>query len=164
MTAIADPVTVPHVSVRRQRTVLVLNASYEPLQRVSLRHAIRMLVREVAVIEEAHADARFGPFPVPKVLRLVRYVVMRWVHGRVPMCTKAAVKARDGRCGYCGGAAETVDHILPRSRGGLLTWENSVAACLRCNHRKGDRTPAEAGMTLHVTPTAPSMTTWALLR
>ncbi|MFD1824234.1 MULTISPECIES: HNH endonuclease [Mumia] len=157
MTAVAEPVVVDHhVTVtRHRRTVLVLNASYEPLQRVSLRHAIRMLVREVAVVEEAHPEDRFGPFPVPKVLRLVRYVVMRWLHGRDPLCTKTAVKARDERCGYCGGPAETVDHILPRSRGGLLTWENSVAACLRCNHRKGDRTPAEAGMTLLVTPAVP---------
>ncbi|MCW2747690.1 MAG: endonuclease [Nocardioidaceae bacterium] len=134
--------------------VLVLNASYEPLQRVSLRHAIKMLVREVAVIEEA-SDAHFGPFPVPKVLRLVRYVVMRWAHQRTRLCTKAAVKLRDGMCGYCGGHAETVDHILPRSRGGALTWENAVAACIKCNHRKADRTPSEAGMTLLVTPAEP---------
>ena len=56
---------------------------------------------------------------------------------------------------YCGGKAETVDHIVPRSRGGLLTWENAVAACLRCNHRKADRTPAEAGMKLLVIPSRP---------
>ncbi|HWV25882.1 MAG TPA: HNH endonuclease, partial [Aeromicrobium sp.] len=62
-------------------SVLVLNASYEPLQRVSLRHAIKMLVREVAVVEE-EAGGTFGPFPVPKVLRLVRYVVTRWLHRR----------------------------------------------------------------------------------
>lgn len=135
--------------------VLVLNASYEPLQRVSLRHAIRMLVREVAVIEESH-DGTFGPFPRPKVLRLVRYVVVRWRHRRAQSCTKSAIKARDRACAYCGGLAETVDHIVPRSRGGKLTWENAVAACLRCNHRKGNRTPAEAGMTLLVTPLRPT--------
>ena len=134
--------------------VLVLNASYEPLQRVSLRHAIKMLVREVAVIEE-EADGTFGPYPVPKVLRLVRYVVARWRHRRGHLCTKSAVKARDGMCAYCGGRAETVDHVVPRSRGGVLSWENAVAACLRCNHRKADRTPAEAGMTLLITPTVP---------
>lgn len=134
--------------------VLVLNASYEPLQRVSLRHAIRMLVREVAVIEE-HDDGSFGPFPKPKVLRLVRYVVMRWRHRRSHLCTKSAIKARDQMCAYCGGHAETVDHIVPRSRGGALTWENAVAACLRCNHRKADRTPDEAGMTLLLTPHRP---------
>jgi 5-methylcytosine-specific restriction endonuclease McrA len=134
--------------------VLVLNASYEPLQRVSLRHAIRMLVRQVAVVEEAHAEQMFGDFPRPTVLRLVRYVVMKWVHRR-PMCTKTAIKARDGACAYCGGHAETVDHVVPRSRGGLLTWENAVAACVRCNHRKADRTPAEAGMRLRIVPGPP---------
>ena len=137
--------------------VLVLNASYEPLQRVSLRHAIKMLVREVAVVEE-EAGGSFGPFPVPKVLRLVRYVVAKWRHRRGHLCTKSAIKARDRRCAYCGGNAETVDHIVPRSRGGGLTWENAVAACLRCNHRKANRTPAEAGMTLLFSPTAPPST------
>lgn len=135
--------------------VLVLNASYEPLQRVSMRHAIKMLVREVAVIEETDAGM-FGPYPKPKVLRLVRYVVTRWMHRRSHLCTKSAIKARDKMCGYCSGPAETVDHIVPRSRGGALTWENAVAACLRCNHRKADRTPSEAGMKLLVTPARPS--------
>ena len=134
--------------------VLVLNASYEPLQRVSLRHAIKMLVREVAVIEEED-DGWFGPFRVPKVLRLVRYVKTRWMHRRSHLCTKSAIKARDKMCAYCGGQAETVDHVIPRSRGGTLTWENAVAACIRCNHRKADRTPAEAGMHLLVTPQQP---------
>jgi 5-methylcytosine-specific restriction endonuclease McrA len=96
----------------------------------------------------------FGPFPRPRVLRLVRYVVARWRHRRG--CTKAAVKARDRMCGYCGGSAETVDHIVPRSRGGTLTWDNVVAACLRCNHRKADRTPTEAGMTLLIKPAPPT--------
>ena len=156
--------------------VLVLNASYEPLQRVSLRHAIKMLVREVAVVEE-EAGGSFGPFPVPKVLRLVRYVVAKWRHRRGHLCTKSAIKARDRMCAYCGGTAETVDHVLPRSRGGGLTWKSAqelirraqaeasaegggiaVAACLRCNHRKGNRTPAEAGMKLLISPTAPPST------
>lgn len=134
--------------------VLVLNASYVPLQRVSMRHAIKMLVREVAVIEE-EAGGTYGPFPVPKVLRLVRYVVTRWMHRRAKVCTKQAIKARDKSCAYCGGLAETVDHVIPRSRGGGLTWENAVAACVRCNHRKADRTPAEAGMKLLITPAQP---------
>jgi len=135
-------------------SVLVLNASYEPLQRVSLRHAIKMLVREVAVVEE-EAGGTFGPFPVPKVLRLVRYVVTRWLHRRSQLCTKSAIKARDKQCAYCGGHAETVDHIIPRSRGGTLTWDNAVAACQRCNHRKADRTPEEAGMVLRIVPARP---------
>ena len=80
---------------------------------------------------------------------------MRWRHRRSHLCTKSAIKARDQMCAYCGGHAETVDHIVPRSRGGALTWENAVAACLRCNHRKADRTPDEAGMTLLLTPHRP---------
>ena len=135
--------------------VLVLNASYEPLQRVSLRHAIKMLVRQVAVIEE-EAGGTYGPFPRPKVLRLVRYVVTRRMYRRSEICTKSAIKARDKACAYCGGHADTVDHVIPRSRGGMLTWDNAVAACLRCNHRKADRTPAEAGMPLLIVPRRPT--------
>ncbi len=73
----------------------------------------------------------------------------------------AGVLARDSRrCGYCGGHATTVDHVLPRSRGGRNSWTNTVAACEGCNGRKDDRTPAEAGMVLRTEPTAPS---WAAL-
>ncbi len=139
--------------------VLVLNAGYEPLHRVSVHHAIHMLVRGVAVVEESVAGSTFGPYPLPRVLRLVRYVAMRWRyrHGHVPACTKAGVRSRDGRCAYCGGPADTVDHVLPRSRGGASSWMNLVAACSPCNSRKADRTPAEAGMELLLTPYVPEM-------
>ena len=144
--------------------VLVLNASYEPLHHVSVQHAIKMIVREVAVVEEAYVlstgmQAMFGRFQMPKVLRLVRYVKMQWKHRGGLICTKKAVRARDGRCGYCGGAPETVDHIVPRSRGGLLTWENSIAACFGCNNKKANKTPAEARMPLLFEPLAPARTT-----
>ncbi|MBO0608357.1 HNH endonuclease [Myceligenerans salitolerans] len=137
--------------------VLVLNAGYEPLHRVSVRHAIGMLVREVAVVEEAVDGRTFGPFPLPRVLRLVRYVAMRWLYKRngAPACTKQGVKRRDGACAYCGGPADTVDHVVPRSRGGPSTWLNLVAACYECNSFKADRTPAEAGMLLYLTPYVP---------
>ena len=137
--------------------VLVLNADLGPLHRVSVRHAIRMLFREVAVVHEARPDARIGVYPIPTVVRLVGYVVTRWRRGRGPSWSRAGVLARDGRrCAFCGGAATTVDHVLPRSRGGGDTWENTVAACARCNNRKGDRTPAEARMPLRRTPAAPT--------
>ena len=136
--------------------VLVLNASYEPLQRVSVRHAIVMLYRQVAVVEEEVDGRRFGPYPMPRVLRLVRYVVMRWVRRGTPPCTKAGIHARDRVCVYCGGRAQTVDHVMPRSRGGQSTWLNLVSACSSCNARKGDRTPAEAGMVMRSTPYAPT--------
>ena len=141
--------------------VLVLNADFGPLQRVSLRHAIRMLFRQVAVVHEAEPDARIGVYPMPTVVRLVSYVVTRWRHSRGPAWSRAGVLVRDGRrCAYCGGPASTIDHVLPRSRGGGNEWTNTVAACGRCNNRKGDRTPAEARMPLLVTPHAP---TWALV-
>lgn len=139
--------------------VLVLNADFGPLHRVSVRHAIRMLFREVAVVEESRNDDRIGVFPIPTVVRLVSYVVTRWRHSHGPAWSRAGVLTRDRRrCAYCGRTASTIDHVLPRSRGGGNTWTNTVAACGRCNQRKGDRTPAEARMPLTVTPTAPS---WA---
>lgn len=139
--------------------VLVLNADLGPLHRVSLRHAIRMLCRQVAVIHEAEPDAHIGIFPLPRVVRLVHYIVTRWRYTTSPAWSRSGVLARDGRrCGYCGGVATTIDHITPRSRGGKNSWLNTVAACRGCNQRKGDQTPAEARMPLRVTPTAP---TWA---
>lgn len=141
--------------------VLVINADLGPLHRVSLRHAVRMLVRRVAEVHEAHPDRLIGIYPVPTVVRLVRYVVTRWRYTAGPAWSRAGVLARDGRrCAYCGGHATTVDHVLPRSRGGRNTWLNTVAACDGCNQRKGDRTPAEAGMRLRSEPATPS---WASL-
>jgi hypothetical protein len=141
--------------------VLVVNADLGPLHRVSVKHAIRMLLRQVAEIHEAEPDRLIGAFPMPKVVRLVQYVVTKWRYSRGPAWSRPGVLTRDqGRCAYCGGHASTVDHVLPRSRGGKNTWRNTVAACAPCNQRKGDRTPAEARMPLRVTPVVP---TWAVL-
>ncbi|BCJ28818.1 HNH endonuclease [Actinocatenispora sera] len=139
--------------------VLVLNADLGPLHRVPIQHAIRMLCRKVAVVHEAVPDQLLGIYPLPKVVRLVRYVVTRWRFSAGPAWSRRGLMARDGhRCGYCGDPASTVDHILPRSRGGKNTWRNTVAACSGCNQRKGDRTPDEAGMRLRVVPRTPA---WA---
>ena len=141
--------------------VLVLNADLGPLHRVSLRHAIRMLFRRVAEVHEAEPDRLIGVYPMPRVVRLVQYVVTKWRYTSVPTWSRAGVLARDGRrCGYCGGTATTIDHVLPRSRGGRNTWSNTVAACGGCNQRKGDRTPVEARMPLRTVPAVP---TWATL-
>lgn len=141
--------------------VLVLNADFGPLHRVSLRHAVRMLVRQVAEIHKAQPDRVIGIFPMPTVVRLVSYVVTRWRHSRGPAWSRHGVLDRDGQtCAYCGRAASTIDHVLPRSRGGANTWLNTVVACGRCNQRKGDRTPSEARMPLR---TAPSVPTWDAL-
>ncbi|MEV4755655.1 HNH endonuclease [Micromonospora sp. NPDC049559] len=141
--------------------VLVVNADLGPLHRVSVQHAIRMLCRRVAEIHEAEPDRSIGGYPLPRVVRLIRYVVTRWRFGSGPVWSRSGVLARDQhRCAYCGRFATTVDHVLPRSRGGRNTWRNTVAACYGCNQRKGDRTPAEADMPLRYEPVAPS---WAML-
>jgi 5-methylcytosine-specific restriction endonuclease McrA len=139
--------------------VLVLNADLGPLHRVSLKHAVRMLFREVAVVHEAEPDRQLGLWPMPRVLRLVSYVVTKWRFSSGPAWSRRGVLERDHHaCAYCGGHATTVDHVLPSSRGGRNSWVNTVAACGPCNHRKGSRTPDEARMTLRFRPHAPS---WA---
>jgi 5-methylcytosine-specific restriction endonuclease McrA len=136
--------------------VMLLNASYEPLGRVSFKHAVRMLFREVATVEEAHEDRMIGPHPWPRVIRLVRYVAAKWMY-RPAGYSRDGVHKRDRhRCAYCGSHATTIDHLLPQSRGGTWTWLNTVAACGSCNHRKANRTPAEAGMRLRVEPFVPT--------
>lgn len=136
-------------------TVLILNASYEPLHRVSVQHAIKMIVREVAVIEES-SDEMYGPFKKPLVLRLVRYVKLAWRKSS-PRFSKKRLFERDNHmCAYCNKPATTVDHVLPRSKGGETTWLNTVAACLKCNRKKAARTIEESGMKLLLTPYEPS--------
>ncbi len=136
--------------------VVVLNTDNTALHTVSIKHAIKMLVREVAIVEEAHEERRIGPYPWPLVLRLIRYVKTTFLYAKSPTWSKRGVLRRDHHhCAYCGGTAETVDHLVPQSRGGGNTWHNTVAACLRCNNLKANRTPAEAGMTLSWKPVAP---------
>ena len=137
-------------------TVLVLNAGYEKLQFVSLRHAIRMLFREVADVEEVAEGGPIGRFQRPAVIRLKRYVQMRWRSRGTPSWSRKGLLNRDRhRCAFCAARADTVDHLLPRSRGGQDTWLNTVAACRRCNNRKRNRTPEEAGMSLLLAPRVP---------
>jgi 5-methylcytosine-specific restriction endonuclease McrA len=149
--------------------VLVLNASYEPLQLISARRAIVLLLQEKAeLVEAAEQRLRAQGFylDVPLVIRLVRYIkIPRRM--RLP-CSRRGVLTRDREtCQYCGsqpGRAQlTVDHVLPRSRGGQTIWENVVTACRDCNHRKGGRTPEEANMMLTARPRQPQYVAFALL-
>jgi 5-methylcytosine-specific restriction endonuclease McrA len=118
-----------------------------------------MLVREVAVVEEAHGERTIGPFPVPRVLRLVRYVVTHWRYaaGRMKYSKHGVLRRDKFRCAYCGlENADTMDHVQPRSRGGRTEWLNAVAAHASCNERKGNRTPSEANMPLLWQPWVPT--------
>ncbi|GAB4126920.1 MAG: HNH endonuclease [Roseiflexaceae bacterium] len=149
--------------------VLVLNASYEPLQLISARRAVVLLLQEKAeMIEAAQQRLRAlgRSFVVPLVIRLTRYIrIPRRL--RLP-CSRRGVLARDrDTCQYCGiqpGRGQlTVDHVMPRSRGGGTTWDNVVTACRECNHRKGGRTPDEANMELLSVPRQPQYVAFALL-
>lgn len=143
---------------------LVLNAGYEPLAVVSFRRAIVLVLAGKAVVV---AD---GPNPVvsghltlprPSVIVLSRYV--RVPHGRaVPVSRRGVLRRDEHRCAYCEGHATTIDHVLPRSRGGQDSWENLVACCVRCNNKKGNRTPEEMGWTLSVRPRAPRGPAWVV--
>jgi 5-methylcytosine-specific restriction endonuclease McrA len=140
--------------------VLVLNASYEPLNVCSVRRAHVLVWKGKAeVVEELDRPLRAASttFSWPHVIRLVTYVrVPRAIKRRI---SRRALFARDGwRCVYCGstGARLTLDHVLPRSRGGESSWENVVTACSPCNLRKGDRSLEEAGLTLRRVPKAPA--------
>ena len=137
-------------------TVTLLNASYEPLATVTFQKAVKMLFREVAIVEEAHGDKMIGPHPWPKVIRLVRYVVMKWMYQPSGWSRKGVLVRDRHRCAYCGGTATTIDHVLPESRGGGWSWHNNVAACSPCNGRKGNRTPEEAGMRMLFQPFVPT--------
>ncbi len=143
--------------------VALLNASFEPLGKVTFQHAVRMLFREVALVEEQQGDRMIGPHPWPRVIRLVRYVAAHWLY-RPASWSRAGVLVRDRHaCAYCGRHATTIDHVLPQSRGGGSTWLNTVAACASCNHRKANRTPAEARLRLRCTPYAPTRAKLAAL-
>jgi len=147
--------------------VLVLNASWEPLSVVSVRRAIVLLLKEKAELVEAAREtlrAERVEFPVPVVIRLVTYVRIPAYLG--PPFSRRALLIRDRHtCQYCGRSDGplTIDHVVPISRGGETTWDNVVAACPACNHRKGDRTPAEAGMTLRSRPARPAYVAIAVL-
>jgi 5-methylcytosine-specific restriction endonuclease McrA len=155
----------PDIRRPASSAALILNATYEPLGVVSVRRAA-ILVLSAKAICLADGDGILHSarkaIPVPSVVKLTRFV-------RVPYrsqvgLSRRAVFARDGwRCAYCRGTAETVDHVMPRSRGGRHAWENVVAACARCNHRKGDRTVVELGWRLHTVPGVPRGMTWRVL-
>lgn len=138
-----------------QRSVLVLNATYEPINICAARRAIALVMNGIAhVVEPSGLFARHGrgcpPIQIPSVVRLFEY-------RRVPFQTRSVsrknILIRDRhKCQYCGhgfaAGALTLDHVMPRSRAGASNWENLVACCFPCNNRKGNKTPDEAAMPL----------------
>ena len=139
--------------------VLILNASFEPLHVCSVKRAIQLLMTDVAIrVEDADSVLRTPTtaVPVPSVIRLARYV-RRPIRQKVAFNRRNLFRRDDHRCQYCGrrGSDLTLDHVVPRSKGGPTSWENVVACCRPCNARKRDRSPEQANMSLARAPKAP---------
>lgn len=133
-----------------RRTVLCLNASYEPLRIISARKSLTLITKGIAVVEVPTSIKVHEGIYLPSVIRLRNF---RNVPHKRPIPSRKNIFTRDGfRCLYCGAKAPRVtlelEHVIPKSKGGPNSWDNLVAACTDCNRKKGDRTPEEAGMTL----------------
>jgi 5-methylcytosine-specific restriction endonuclease McrA len=149
-------------------SVLVLNASYEAINICTLKRAMKMIIKGVACTEEESEREIRSPsvsMRIPLVIRLVHYV-------HIPRCvvkfSRKNVFIRDQYiCQYCQTQFHppmlTLDHVLPRSRGGGTVWDNVVTACKKCNTKKGNRTPREARMFPKRNPKAPSILTYLYL-
>ena len=132
--------------------VLVLNNSYEPINVCNARRALRMMLLGKAETIEAEDEfwirSEYLKLRLPIVIRLLRYVNTPR-QAEVPFSKKNVFRRDHYSCQYCGAAGElTLDHIVPRSRGGRTNWDNIVCCCRRCNARKGNRLPGEVGMFL----------------
>ena len=166
-TVSSEPTYLPRPPTWGRRRVLLLNATFEPLTALPLRRAVVLVVCGKA--EVLHGDSAGmvlhsakQTVEVPSVIKLSNYVRVPY-RARVPL-TRAGLMYRDRyRCAYCGGRADTIDHVVPRSRGGAHSWQNCVASCARCNHRKADRLLAELGWRLRTTPSAPRGPNWRLM-
>jgi 5-methylcytosine-specific restriction endonuclease McrA len=145
-------------------SVLVLNSQYLPIQTTSVKKAIKLIYRGVAVAEKYSEQvwkSISSEFILPSVIRLINFHKLPTRNNKL---SKKNILIRDkNTCQYCkekhSERTLTIDHIIPKSRGGSSKWDNLVAACKRCNAFKADRTPEEAGMKLAVKPTKLSIYT-----
>lgn len=143
----------------RRQTVAVYNADYRVLTHVTWQEAVRLLLRGSVYVIERHSPAVHIHSPstvieLPLSVALHQYIHVPYRRGT--RVTRDGVLTRDSyTCAYCGGHGDTLDHVTPESRGGQNTWDNLVTACAQCNGRKGNRTPAEAGMRLRWEPYEP---------
>ena len=133
--------------------VLVLNSTYEPINVCTTRRAIVLILKGIARTEEKHENAyrsARAALPLPSVIRLTEYVHIPFE--RKSLSRKNILLRDHNTCQYCGKVFNpselTLDHVLPKSRGGSSNWDNLVACCKRCNNRKGSHLPEEAGMKL----------------
>ena len=144
---------------------LVLNATYEPLGVVSERRALILVLNQRATtIEESDTVLHYsgGAITLPAVIKLVKFVRIPYRHA-VPLSRRALFARDGGRCVYCAAPATSIDHVIPRSRGGSHNWENVVSACHKCNHLKADKPLKELGWRLRSLPREPVGAAWRIL-
>ena len=146
-------------TTHRRQTVAVYNADYRVLTHVTWQEAVRLLLRGSVYVIERHSPAVHIHSPLTVIELPLSVALHQYIHvpyRRGTRVTRDGVLTRDSyTCAYCGGHGDTLDHVIPESRGGLNTWDNLVTACAPCNGRKGNRTPAEAGMRLRWEPYEP---------
>ena len=137
---------------------LVLNAGYEPLAVISFKRALVLVLNGKATVVAADMDhpvfGSSGAWDRPSVILLTRYVRLPGSR-HIPVTRRGVLRRDEFRCAYCGRSASTIDHVIPRSRGGADTWENLVACCRRCNSKKGDKSLNQTGMRLRREPRRP---------
>lgn len=142
-----------------ERNVLILNQTYEPLHICDVKKAITLILKQKAILIKSF-DNQFiytvsSKFPVPSIIRIQQHVrIQSWA----AILTKSNILKRDQHtCQYCGSknVPLTIDHVIPKVLGGKETWTNLVTACIKCNNKKGDRTPEQAGMKLINRPKKP---------
>lgn len=144
---------------------LVLNATYEPLCVVPQRRAAVLVLSDKADVLHASEGAFHSErltVPAPSVIRL-RYFVKVPFERNVALNRRSVFARDESRCQYCGARADSIDHVVPRSRGGGHQWDNVVAACRPCNLRKGDRYLHETPMRLSRRPVRPRQLTWVVV-
>jgi 5-methylcytosine-specific restriction endonuclease McrA len=148
--------------------VLVLNATYEPISFVSMKRAVVLLLKEKAEVIEASVERRLRAerhnFPYPLVIRLMTYVpVPRFFN--LPLSRRSLLSRDNYMCQYCSATDRplTMDHVIPKSKGGKTEWTNVVAACVTCNRKKGNKLPAEIKMFPHKAPAKPAYIAVVLL-
>lgn len=135
--------------------VLVLNASFAPINITSWRRAMILMYKGKASGVEYDGIRINDKYPLPEIIKLTKYVLVPYAEA---VLSRKNIYLRDNHtCQYCGksGGNLTIDHVVPRSRGGRETWGNMVVCCARCNNRKGDRTLEEAGIKLKGAPYRP---------
>lgn len=143
-------------------STLLLNASWEPLTVISTKRAVVMVLQDIAeIVERGEGEFRSPSVsvPVPEVVRLTRWVKVPF-RARIPLNNRNVLMRDDFNCAYCDKRANTIDHVIPRSRGGKHRWENVVAACRRCNMAKGSDLLSEIGWSLPFEPFIPRGQVW----